>query len=246
MTITKEAIASFGCGTNCQPQLPVMLCQGLVQNLDPSLPCDSSNPNFGVLSQTPSPTDTSCWSCLSPGCGANTTTYLSLFPPECGGTGSVTASVGEDIDVSNGQNTPILRQLLDCISPTSQPNGKNQHFFRVPVSTDCNSCVQTSKITNFVTLKIGCTDPACTDRDHCPCTGSDANGHSYNTYNCSAGSPCHVDPTNTDPTAPVTPAVIVNGPTAGIYWAKQTCDTEVCTGVGFAQCAGLGGYALVK
>jgi len=243
--ITKEAIAAYGCGSNCQPQLPIMLCQGLVTNLDPTQPCDPASLNLGPLTQTPAPDDTSCWSCLSPGCSASTPTYLALFPPECGGTGSATASVGEDVGVSNGQNTPVLRQLLDCISPTSQPNGKNQHFFRVPVSTDCSHCNQNSRITNFVTLKIGCTDPACTDRDHCACTGTDALGRRYNTYDCS-GAGCHPDPSNTDPSAPTTPAVITNGPTAGIYWAKQVCDTDVCTGVSFANCGGLGGFALIK
>src|SRR5262245_53883062 len=75
--VTKEAIAAFGCGTLCQPQLPVVLCDGLVQNLDPNAPCGSGDITFnGPIAQVPSPLDTSCWSCLTPGCGANTQGYL--------------------------------------------------------------------------------------------------------------------------------------------------------------------------
>ena len=247
--VTKEAIAAIGCGPQCQPQLPIMLCEPLVTNLDPDAACSNSQITIGPLTQIPSPSDTSCWSCLSPGCGANTTTYLSLFPPECGGTGQATASIGENIDISNGHNTPVLQQLQNCIAPTTAnvggSPGKNRHFFRVPTSDNCNGCVQTSEIKHFVTIKIGCTDPACTDRDHCDCTGSDASGASYNTYNCSSGSPCHVDPSNTDPRAPTTPAVIPTGPDSGIWWAKQVCDTETCTGVSFGQCGGIKGFALV-
>ena len=247
--VTKRATAAIGCGPNCQPQLPVMLCQGLVTNLDADKLCDSSKFTLGPISQIPSPTDTSCWSCLSTGCGANTQNYLNLFPPECGGTGAATASIGENIDISNGHNTPILQNLLNCIAPTSATvngsSGKNKHFFRVPVSDNCNGCVQTGEVKNFVTLKIGCTDPNCTDRDHCDCTGTDASGRPYNTYNCSSANPCHVDPSNTDPLGPITPAVVPNGPSSGIWWAMQACDTQTCTGVAFADCGGLSGFALV-
>jgi hypothetical protein len=243
--VTKEAIAAFGCGATCRPELPLAACIGTPPNqvntaLSPDVPCGTVG--VAPLSQAPA-AGSSCWTCLSPSCSTGSSSLENFLPPECGTPGAAPTTLGEQIEVDNGQHDSALKALKDCIKPTAS-GGKNWHFFRVPVIDSC-SCTGTAKIVNFVTLKIGCTDPNCTSRESCACTGSDASGLPYNTWSCSSGSPCHVADPNNDPTKP---AVQDGGSDKGIWYPQQVCDEQPCNGIVLTpgSCGGDFGLALVK
>jgi hypothetical protein len=217
--VTKTATAAFGCGTNCQPDLPIAICNDVVTTIPSNRICQSSDfAGVAPLSQTPA-TGVSCFTSLGTTTSASSSAERDDLPAICGGNGAPQVAIGQQINVQNGQVTSVLSALRDCVKPTSQ-GGQNQHIFTLPVIATCGGCNGAQTVVDFVALRIACTDPSCT-RDSCPCPGA------FNTW-------------NTD--------VIDTASSKGIFNAVEVCDNKTCGSVDFTKttCGPYRGTVLVQ
>jgi Flp pilus assembly protein TadG len=217
--VTKTATAAFGCGTNCQPDLPIAICNDVVTTIPSNRICQSSDfAGVAPLSQTPA-TGVSCFTSLGTTLSADSNTERNDLPVICGGTGAPQVAIGQQINVQNGQVTSVLSALRDCVKPTSM-GGKNQHIFTLPVIDSCGACNGTQNVVDFIALRIGCTDTTCT-RDNCPCPGA------ANTWDT---------------------AVVDTGNNKGIFNAVEVCDNKPCGSVDFTKttCGPYRGTVLVN
>lgn len=143
-TVTRQATAALT-PPGRAPVLPLAIGECFWDVFESNGSC-SEQPAF---SQVPSPTDNSCWTSLTPDVGdANADwfrdTILRLCGLQSGGTPRV--GLGDTIGLSNGQVTPALQALRDCVNA-----GVTE--FVVPV-IPCNQCNQTDEIIGFATIDI--------------------------------------------------------------------------------------------
>jgi hypothetical protein len=222
--VTKSATAAFGCGTNCQPDLPLAICSDVVETVPSNRICQSSDfAGVAPLTQTPA-TGVSCFTSLGTTTSASANAERLDLPVVCGGTGAPSVAIGQGINVQNGQVASVLQALKACAAPigTSYKNnaGQNQHIYTVPVIQSCGGCTGTQTVTDFIALRIACTDPSCTSRDHCDCPGA------FNTWQ-----------TDIDDTGG-----------GGILNAVEVCDNKPCGSVDFSKttCGPYKGTVLVR
>ena len=217
--VTKSAIAAFGCGTNCQPDLPVAICNDAVTTIPSNRICESTDfAGVPPLNQTPA-VGVSCFTSLGTTTSASADAERNDLPRICGGLGAPSVAIGQAINVQNGQVTSVLSALRDCVKPVAN-GGQNQHIFTLPVIASCGGCTGSQAVVDFVALKIACTDPTCT-RDNCPCPGA------FNTWDT---------------------AVVDTGSNKGIFNAEQVCDNKPCGSVDFSKvtCGPYRGTVLVN
>jgi putative Flp pilus-assembly TadE/G-like protein len=217
--VTKSAIAAFGCGTNCQPDLPIAICNDVVTTIPSNRICESSDfAGVAPLSQTPA-VGVSCFTSLGTTLSASSSAERDDLPRICGGLGAPSVAIGQAMNVQNGQVASVLSALRDCVKPTAL-GGQNQHIFTLPVIETCGGCTGDQKVTDFIALRIGCDDPTCT-RDSCPCPGA------LNTWDT---------------------AVVDTGSSKGIFNAVEVCDNKPCGSVDFSKttCGPYRGTVLVN
>jgi Flp pilus assembly protein TadG len=147
-TVQKTATATYECVSNRQPTAPIGICDCMLKTYTQGQPCSTSGT---TLTQSPDPTQNSCW--LADPSGAPR-----WFPPECGGGSAPFVSVGDSINLTNGQMTPILRDFQNCVDAGGRDQGV--HDYVVPVircsGSPCSigQCNHSAEVVGFATMHI--------------------------------------------------------------------------------------------
>jgi hypothetical protein len=153
-TVTKRALAGYQClGGNVVPTAPITigLCQ--LATYTQGEPCST---NGTTLTVTPDTTQNACWT-------ANPSDDNDWLPRECGGTNSISLSVGDPIVARNGNMTPIFRDIQACVgSQCVYPGetGPGIHDFVIPIIpcpiANCNNGTSIGQAVGFATMHISC------------------------------------------------------------------------------------------
>lgn len=142
-TVTKTATAAFGGVDTSDPVLPIAIGDCNFTAFQTSLQCGQ----LPSLKQVPKSSNNSGWTSLSnaPASTAGISTYL---PLACGGGGQqpATLKVGDSINVTNGQNNPLLTTISTCVS-------LGFTTYRVPV-VPCGAYNKSMPILGFATITI--------------------------------------------------------------------------------------------
>jgi Flp pilus assembly protein TadG len=138
--VTKTAIASFSGLGNGTPTLPLVIGD---DNFDEDCFSDDCMP---TLIHVPSPEDNVAWTGFFD--GASTSNISDYFPSEYGGGGESLPplSLGDDVSLNNGQETPLLNIIADMVDA-----GVNEFVIPVVDSTQFN---QTGPVVGFATIVI--------------------------------------------------------------------------------------------
>lgn len=147
-TVERLAVAAFGGAGQARPTLPVALGDCFFKRYERSDNCS----DLPKLRQVPDGTDNSCWTSLRP-TGASASEVIELLPEACckggkcgGGKPSPLVSVGDQINVVNGQATSILQILADCVD-----QGLDEYV--IPI-VECGKCNQVAPVVGFATLTL--------------------------------------------------------------------------------------------
>jgi hypothetical protein len=147
-TVERLAVAAFGGAGEARPTLPIAVGDCYFRRFERSDNCS----DLPKLNQIPDTTDNSCWTSLQP-TGANADQVSELLPAECchggkcgGGATSPLVSVGDQINVLNGQANSILQILADCIE-----NGLQE--FVIPI-VECGKCNQVAAVVGFASVRL--------------------------------------------------------------------------------------------
>ena len=147
-TVERLAVAAFGGAGQARPTLPVAVGDCFFKRYERSDKCS----DLPKLSQVPDGTDNSCWTSLRP-TGANTSEVIDMLPEECCGGGrcgggqlSPLVSVGNQINIVNGQQSKILQVLADCVD-----QGIDE--FVIPI-VECGKCNQVAPVVGFATVTL--------------------------------------------------------------------------------------------
>jgi hypothetical protein len=109
--VERDAIAAFAGNGSARPVCPITVGLCEFQQYQTSGNCS----DLPILSQVPSPEDTSGWTSLGPS-AASASEAIAYLPTECGGGGQPppTVRVGSMINVLNGQANSVLHTIRDC------------------------------------------------------------------------------------------------------------------------------------
>jgi hypothetical protein len=147
-TVERRAVAAFGGAGEARPTLPVAVGDCYFKRFERSDNCS----DLPKLSQVPDGSDNSCWTSLRP-TGASTSEVIDMLPASCckggkcgGGAESPLVSVGDDINVVNGQSTSILQILSDCVDQGLQE-------YVIPIVA-CGKCNQQAPVIGFATVRL--------------------------------------------------------------------------------------------
>lgn len=165
-TVTREAIATLaGLGSGV-PTLPVVLGDC---HFDPTCESQACMP---YLSQVPDTTNNSAWTSFFLG-NTNNNTVGSYINSPCGGGDTQFIKVGDDINLNNGQSTPLLRDI-QCLLD----NGMNT--FVIPIVPCAGGTYNQDKpVVGFAKIEI----------DSVRSTGSPKGIWLHGIYDGSPGSP---------------------------------------------------------
>jgi len=148
-TVTKRAVATYGCTGSTQPDAPLTVCDCLLQQSTPGQPC-VTGPSI-VLTQTPDGSQNSCFL-------ANPSTAQQWFPPECFSSGgqAPVVSVGDALPLKNGQMVPDMTDFQSCLA-----NGVSNFTIPIihcPVVTGggcpIGHCNGTGTVVGFATIDV--------------------------------------------------------------------------------------------
>jgi hypothetical protein len=147
-SVERLAVAAFGGAGEARPTLPVALGDCYFKRFERSDNCS----DLPKLTQVPDGSDNSCWTSLRPA-GASASEVIGMLPSDCchggkcgGGAASPFVSVGDQINVVNGQATTILQILSDCVA-------KGHDEYVIPI-VECGKCNQLAPVVGFATLRL--------------------------------------------------------------------------------------------
>lgn len=147
-TVERLAVAAFGGAGEARPTLPVAVGDCYFRRFERSDNCS----DLPKLNQVPDGSDNSCWTSLQP-TGANADQVAELLPAECchggkcgGGAMSPLVSVGDQINIMNGQANTLLQLLADCIDQGRQE-------FVIPI-VECGKCNQVTEVIGFASVRL--------------------------------------------------------------------------------------------
>jgi hypothetical protein len=153
-TVTRSAIAGFSGPSQAAPTLPLVIGACDFQSIQS---CFGTNGCLPKLTQAPNTSDDSGW--IKGGnvyCGANASS-------------APTVSIGQTVDLTNGQVTPTLKAVQDCF-PTNKgkPDFSSPLEFTIPiVDGACDQTFnQTRTVVGFATIVVSCV--AADGNDACP------------------------------------------------------------------------------
>jgi Flp pilus assembly protein TadG len=158
-TITRNAVAAFSGSCRSQLVLPIALGDCWFQQfLDSGGDCSKITQFFQVPS-----TGNTCWTSLSSS-SANASDTRGYLPSVCdhgAGNPPPPVSIGQDINVLNGQTASLLQTIKDCV---------DNHGFKdwvIPI-VECGKCNQAAEVKGFAAVHIDCVVASGNDT----CTGS--------------------------------------------------------------------------
>lgn len=163
-TVTREAIATLGGMGSGVPTLPITIGEC---NYQADCYHQSCMP---YLAQAPNTTNNSAWTGFFT--GASQSNISSLMPAPAGNGNSTLIKVGDFINLTNGQSTPLLRDVEDLLDD-------GQRTFVIPI-VDCNGNFnQAQEVRGFAKIEI----------DYVKSTGSPKGIWLHGIYDGSPGSP---------------------------------------------------------
>jgi len=146
--VERFAVAAFGGAGEARPTLPIALGDCFFKRFERSDKC-SDLPKF---EQVPENDQNTCWTSLRP-TRASTDEVADLLPAECcagnkcgGGKTPPLVSVGDGINVLNGQSSSLLKLLDACVSSGIQE-------FVIPI-VECGKCSQLAPVVGFATVRL--------------------------------------------------------------------------------------------
>jgi hypothetical protein len=147
-SVNRFAVAAYGGASSVQPTLPIALGDCYFKKFQRSDDCS----DLPVLEQVPDKEDNSCWTSLS-AYSANADEAVSMLPEQCcqggkcgGGELPPSLSVGDNIDVLNGQANTLMKVLADCVR-----QGLTE--FVIPI-VECGKCTRQMEVVGFATIDI--------------------------------------------------------------------------------------------
>jgi len=144
--VTKTAVAAAECPGSGYPNLPMAVCLQALQNIPQDETCGTVS---GPFVMNPNAANNACWSSLGSG-SASADAFLSLFPPQCGGSNQVELFAQEALPLQNGVDTKVWKALQCCVAC------QGVHDFTLPV-IDCGaagSCNTSPPLQSFATIHI--------------------------------------------------------------------------------------------
>lgn len=147
-TVERFAVAAYGGAGQARPTLPIAVGDCYFKRFERSDSCS----DLPRLQQVPEKAENSCWTSLRP-VGANAQQVSQLLPAECcaggkcgGGAISPLVSVGDQINVLNGQANSILQILADCVD-------KGVQEYVIPIVA-CGKCNQLTSVVGFAKVRM--------------------------------------------------------------------------------------------
>ena len=147
-SVTRAAVAAFSGVTSIQATLPIAVGECYFEQFRRTDLCS----DLPVLTQVPDDSDNSCWTSLGED-SASAKEAASMMPAQCChggkcGDGELPPplSIGDQINIINGQVTDILMLLDDCVD-----QGLTE--FVIPI-IECGRCVQSMEVIGFATIDI--------------------------------------------------------------------------------------------
>jgi len=137
--VSKIAYAALSGLSGGRPTLPIVIGEC---NFEDNCFSQSCMPR---LTQVPSPDDNSGWTAFF--LNSNQQTVESYVPLPCGGGNIENIWVGDHINVSNGQTTPLLR-AFDCLID----HGMLEHI--IPIVPCGGQFNQTKEVVGFATIRL--------------------------------------------------------------------------------------------
>ncbi len=141
--VTKNAVADAECLGSGYAQLPIAVCQQAFQQIPGDQLC---GPGSGTFVMNPTTGQNACWSSLTLTTNPNRNDFLSLFPPECGGTQQLELFPQDSLSLQNGVDANVWKTLECCVAC------KGKHDFTVPVVGDCATLNSTNCNTSLPLL----------------------------------------------------------------------------------------------
>lgn len=147
-TVHRNAVAAFGGAGQARPALPIAVGDCYFRRFQRSDDCS----DLPRLEQVPERAENSCWTSLRPTM-ANASEVMDLLPAACcsggrcgGGATPPLMSVGDEINVLNGQANAVLQVLEDCVA-----NGLQD--FIIPI-VECGKCNQQAPVVGFASVHL--------------------------------------------------------------------------------------------
>lgn len=141
-TIARSATATIVALGGGVPTLPIALGDDYWNNC---ITYGCAQPQIAFV---PSPDDNAGWTSFFVG-NTSTSTVGGYFPSPCGGGNTVPyITVGDMINVSNGQNTPLVRDVLCVVCE------QHQNSFLVPIVKTPNNFNQSTEVVGFATVVV--------------------------------------------------------------------------------------------
>ena len=109
-TVTKTATAAMSGVGAASPSLPMVIGACSFDAFQSSFSCG----DLPKLIQAPTPDNNSAWTSLS-SASASASAVDDFLPAVCGGTRTASLTVGDTINVLNGQTTSLLKAVADCV-----------------------------------------------------------------------------------------------------------------------------------
>ena len=141
-TVTKTATAAMSGVGAASPSLPMVIGVCSFNAFQTSLSCG----DLPSLIQAPTPDNNSAWTSLT-GSSASASAVDDYLPAVCGGTLTASVTVGDMVNVLNGQTTSLLKAVADCVCT------HNVTKFTVPV-VPCGSFNQAMTVSGFATVQV--------------------------------------------------------------------------------------------
>jgi len=167
-SVQKKAVATIKCPGSAFP-FPMAVCDEALLSIPGDHTC-FEGPLPSPFNMSPTFSQNACWTSLGPD-PANTSTFLGFFPKQCGGTPPETF-LGENINLQNGEVTPVWKALQCCVQCQKVKD------FTVPV-IDCPPLPAVPRCNNDLAPVIGFAtihiesgadiDPSGGGVNHCSC-----------------------------------------------------------------------------
>src|SRR5439155_5087682 len=146
--VTKTAVAAAECPGSGFAKAPLAVCKEALKDI----PSDELCGTFpGPFILTPNTAQNGCWTSLDPSLPASAEVFLSLFPPQCGGTRQIELFAQENLPLQNGADAKVWKAFQCCVAC------QGIHDFTLPV-IDCSqagNCNTSPPLLTFATITIG-------------------------------------------------------------------------------------------
>jgi hypothetical protein len=172
--IRRSAVAVIGAPSSAAVSMPLAVCSSVSNGVNPQPPGPCAGGDGSVIKTIPDLQQTDPQnSCFTGFDGQHSSsTERALLPARCGGTRVVAVSVGDMINLDNGQNATVLNAISDCVGPAQSPNANDVHKFILPVIDNCSCNAATLRVVGFVEIQIDRPDQVITSGGNKRITGA--------------------------------------------------------------------------